>query len=137
MGRGRLAAATLAITLAAGGIAVASGAGTTEVSTIQDRHGDNRLEPAPGDDYLTRAELGPASPARTRTGEPLLTFGQLTDLHIVDEESPARVGSSTASGRRSPAPTARTRASRRRSPTTWCARWSTRSAPSRTARSSS
>ena len=52
-----------ALTLAAGGVAVASGAGTTEVRTIGDRDGDNRLEPGPGDDYIVRQDLGPASPA--------------------------------------------------------------------------
>jgi 3',5'-cyclic AMP phosphodiesterase CpdA len=91
VGRGRIAAASVALVLAAGGIAVASGAGTTAVRTIGDRDGDNRLEPGPGDEHLTRQDLGVASPGRARTRVPLLTFGQLTDLHIVDEESPARV----------------------------------------------
>ena len=65
---------------------------TTFEQTIQDRDGDNRLEPAPGDDYQVRPELGgPPSPDRERTRVPQLFFGQLTDLHVVDEESPLRV----------------------------------------------
>ena len=48
--------------LAATGIAFAAGASSTVNRTIADRDGDNRLESAPGDDYLQRDELG------TRTG---------------------------------------------------------------------
>src|SRR5919199_4011911 len=87
--RTRTVAVALALTLTGTGIAVASGASTTEVQTIQDRDGDNRLEPAPGDDYMVRDELG--EPAAGARGVPLLTFGQMTDFQLVDEESPARV----------------------------------------------
>jgi len=84
----RALAAAIVLVLAATGIAVAAGSSSTVNSTIADRDGDNRLEPAPGDDYLRRDELG----ARTAEGGfPLLTFGQLTDFQLVDEESPARV----------------------------------------------
>src|SRR5215218_1682720 len=84
----RALAAALLLMLAATGIAVAAGASSTVNRTIADRDGDNRLEPAPGDPYEQRDELG------TRTadpGEPLITFGQMTDFQLVDEESPARV----------------------------------------------
>ena len=87
--RTRTVAVALALALTGTGIAVASGASTTEVRTIQDRDGDNRLEPAPGDDYMVRDELG--EPAAGGRGVPLLTFGQMTDFQLVDEESPARV----------------------------------------------
>ena len=84
----RAVPAALVLLLAATGTAVAAGASSTVDRTIADRDGDNRLEPAPGDAYLRRSELG------TRIAEggfPLLTFGQLTDFQLVDEESPARV----------------------------------------------
>jgi len=85
----RALAAALLLVLAATGIAVASGSSSTVNRTIADRNGDNRLEPAPGDDYLQRDDLGTRTTARP--GEPLLTFGQLTDFQLVDEESPAQV----------------------------------------------
>ena len=85
----RALAAAILLMLAATGIAVASGASSTVNRTIADRDGDNRLEPAPGDDYLRRDELGTRT--AVRPGLPLLTFGQFTDTHLVDEESPARV----------------------------------------------
>jgi hypothetical protein len=64
---------------------------TTLTQTIQDQNRDNRLEPAPGDDYLVRQELGEAKPTRERTRVEKIFFGQFTDTHVVDEESPARV----------------------------------------------
>ena len=65
---------------------------TTFEQTIADADGDNRLEPGPGDDYEVREDLGgPPSPTRERTRVPWLFFGQLTDMHVVDEESPLRV----------------------------------------------
>ena len=65
---------------------------TTFEQTIADRDDDDRLEPGPRDDYQVRADLGaPPSPDRARTRVPQLFFGQLTDMHLVDEESPLRV----------------------------------------------
>ena len=65
---------------------------TTFEQTIADRDDDDRLEPGPRDDYQVRAELGaPPSPERARNRVPQLFFGQLTDMHLVDEESPLRV----------------------------------------------
>ena len=85
----RALAAAIVLVLAATGIAVAAGSSSTVDATIADRDGDNRLESAPGDDYLRRDELGTRT--GTRPGLGLLTFGQLTDFQLVDEESPARV----------------------------------------------
>jgi metallophosphoesterase (TIGR03767 family) len=64
---------------------------TTLSQTIVDRDGDNRLEPAAGESYLVRDDLGQALPGRERRRAELIFFGQMTDTHIVDEESPARV----------------------------------------------
>jgi len=92
--RGRIAVlvglvALLALTVAG---AAQGRARTTFEQTILDRDGDNRLEPGPRDDYEVRAELGgPPAPDRARTRVPQLFFGQMTDMHVVDEESPLRV----------------------------------------------
>jgi 3',5'-cyclic AMP phosphodiesterase CpdA len=65
---------------------------TTVERSILDRDGDNRLEPAPGEDHVVRAELGaPPSDDRARTRERLVFFGQMSDTHVIDEESPLRV----------------------------------------------
>ncbi len=64
---------------------------TTLSQTIEDRDGDNRLEPAPGEDYVVRDDLGQPGPDRERRRRELIFFAQLTDAHVVDEESPARV----------------------------------------------
>ncbi|MGI8336450.1 TIGR03767 family metallophosphoesterase [Actinomadura scrupuli] len=46
----------------------------------------------PGEPHLLRRDLGgTASPARTTGRRPVLVFGHLTDVHIVDSQSPARV----------------------------------------------
>jgi hypothetical protein len=52
-------------------------------ATLVDRDGDGFLEHGPGEPL--RARGGDARPGRT-----LATFGQLTDTHVRDEESPAR-----------------------------------------------
>jgi metallophosphoesterase (TIGR03767 family) len=55
--------------------------------TYVDRGGSGGLVGGPGERPLDRTELAPASrPTRT-----LATFAQLTDAHVTDEESPARV----------------------------------------------
>ena len=64
---------------------------TTVDQTIVDSDRDNRLEPGPGEDYVVRDDLGQALPTRTKTRSELFFFGQLTDTHVVDEESPLRV----------------------------------------------
>jgi hypothetical protein len=56
---------------------------STLQATLVDRNGDGFLEPGPGEPLIDRG--GDATPGRT-----LATFGQLTDTHVRDEESPAR-----------------------------------------------
>ncbi len=58
--------------------------GSTLEATLVDEDGDGFLEAGPGESLLNRG--GKAEPGRT-----LATFGQLTDTHVRDEESPARV----------------------------------------------
>ena len=83
---GALLAALTGIGMA--GVAEARPASTT-VQTIVDRDGDGRLEPGPGENHVLRQELGVKTPlARPRN---LAFFAQLTDTHVVDEESPLRV----------------------------------------------
>jgi len=61
--------------------------GSTLATTWRDPDGDGFLAPAPGEPLRDRVELGPAV-APTRT---LATLAVLTDVHVRDEESPARV----------------------------------------------
>jgi metallophosphoesterase (TIGR03767 family) len=63
----------------------------TTAGTIQDLDRDNRLDPAPGEKHLVREEIAPAQRGREHRGRSVLFFAQLTDSHVVDEESPARV----------------------------------------------
>lgn len=50
------------------------------------------LSPAPGEPYVVREEgLGIAAKGRERRRRSLVSFGQLTDFQLSDEESPARV----------------------------------------------
>jgi 3',5'-cyclic AMP phosphodiesterase CpdA len=82
------AALVLAALLAACGQSArpaAAPSGDTRASTLADRDGDGRLERAPGEPLVARG--GRAG----RTTAVLATFAQLTDAHVRDEESPARV----------------------------------------------
>jgi len=77
-------AAVLAIVLARGGSAAP---GETPRQTFRDRNGDGVLERAGGEPLVDRTELAP----RSRVVSRVALFAQLTDAHVVDEESPARL----------------------------------------------
>ncbi len=64
--------------------------GSTLEATVIDADGDARLERGPGEPLRPRRELLDAAPA-ARAATATSTFAQVTDLHIRDEESPARV----------------------------------------------
>ncbi len=72
---------------------------TTLQRTMLDCDGDDRLEPAPGEDYVAPGsgddedECAPREGTRPRLANPhsILHFVHLTDFQMVDEESPARV----------------------------------------------
>ena len=61
-----------------------AGGGSTLQSTLVDPDGDGFLEPGPGEPLTDRG-------TPSKLGDTLVTFGQLTDTHVRDEESPARV----------------------------------------------
>jgi 3',5'-cyclic AMP phosphodiesterase CpdA len=95
--RRRAAALVLAAGLAAAAvIAVSCGndrgvperaaGGSTLRATYVDRDGDGTLERGPGEPLRDRTGLAPA----TTPGRVLATLGIVTDVHVRDEESPAR-----------------------------------------------
>jgi 3',5'-cyclic AMP phosphodiesterase CpdA len=80
------AAGALALALAGcGGGLEAVNSGSTRGTTWEG--GGGELEVGPGAELIPRTELGPASPL----GKRLATVGHLTDAHVMDAESPARV----------------------------------------------
>ena len=85
----------IAACVAAGLAALAAGAApppaTTLGGTIVDRNRDGRLDPGPAEQRLVRTELGTPQAGRQSRRRLLLSFVQLTDFQLVDEESPARV----------------------------------------------
>jgi 3',5'-cyclic AMP phosphodiesterase CpdA len=86
-------AALLALVVAAawlagcGGGAAPAQPGSTLVATLADPDGDGALSRAAGEPLLDRRDVGGGGPP----GAVLATLAQLTDTHVRDEESPARV----------------------------------------------
>ncbi|HEV3002226.1 MAG TPA: hypothetical protein VGW75_15900 [Solirubrobacteraceae bacterium] len=62
--------------------------GSTLRATVVDPDGDGALERGPGEPLVDRTELAPRGRGATRE---VARLGQLTDTHVRDEESPARV----------------------------------------------
>src|SRR5436190_23983954 len=81
------AALVAAVALVAGCAGGGSPPGSSVSGTWVDRNGDGILERGPGQRLLDRTDLGP----RARPLRALATFGQLTDAHVMDAQSPARV----------------------------------------------
>jgi 3',5'-cyclic AMP phosphodiesterase CpdA len=85
----RLAAALVAALLVAGcgGDATPDLPGSTLEATVGDADGNGDLTRGPAEAMVDRTDLAPRG---TATRE-VVRFGQLTDTHVRDEESPARV----------------------------------------------
>jgi metallophosphoesterase (TIGR03767 family) len=70
-------------------------AGTTLANTLPlGSAGPDGYRPivvGPGEPYLRRLDLMPAPPAAAANRRPVLAFVHLTDIHVVDAQSPARV----------------------------------------------
>jgi 3',5'-cyclic AMP phosphodiesterase CpdA len=66
---------------------VPSADGSTLRSTWRDPDGSGTLRVGPGESLLARTELGPASPRR----RVLATLAHVSDAHVLDAQSPARV----------------------------------------------
>lgn len=85
---GGAAGGALALALAACGAAPPpSPSGSTLKGTWRDPAGTGELHPGAGAPLLERTELAPAAPL----GGVLATLAHLTDAHVLDAESPARV----------------------------------------------
>ena len=79
--------AALALAACGDGAAGRGAAPSTLEATLHDPDGDGALTRGPGEPLIDRTELSPAA----EPGEVLATIAQLTDTHVRDEESPARV----------------------------------------------
>jgi hypothetical protein len=81
----------LALVAAAGGCGIEDRAteppGSTLRATIADPDGDGRLSRGPGEPFVDRTELARRGAAPRQVAR----IGHLTDTHVRDEESPARV----------------------------------------------
>ena len=92
MGVWKTALLTLIAVFALSGLAFGAIGATTLDETIGDANGDNLLEALPGDERVVRTDLGVAAVGgREGRRQSRVFFGQLTDKHVIDEESPARV----------------------------------------------
>ena len=73
----------------------AAPAGTTLARTLllgtAGRGGYRPIVPGAGEPYLRRLDLAPGQPQPAGPRTPIVSFAQLTDIHIVDAQSPARV----------------------------------------------
>jgi 3',5'-cyclic AMP phosphodiesterase CpdA len=76
-----------ALALAGCGATQPPPSGSTLRSTWRDPAGDGQLQIGPGEPLLERLELGP----RARPAAELTTLAHLTDAHVLDASSPARV----------------------------------------------
>jgi hypothetical protein len=79
------------VAVPAGTALATAGHGTTVVRTIGDANDDNRLAYLAGDRHVTRTDLAAARSGRQDRRVARIFFGQQTDLHVIDEESPLRV----------------------------------------------
>jgi len=87
---GELAVGAIALTLAGCGaqqLGRRDPAGSTLRATFIDPSGDGELRLGPGEALVDRAELAP----RSAPGTVLATIAHLTDAHVMDAQSPARV----------------------------------------------
>ncbi|OEU90159.1 hypothetical protein DB35_02265 [Streptomyces abyssalis] len=91
-GKGRAAALAASELLSPSRPAPAKTAGTTLTRTVQpgppDGNGFRKLVEGKGEDHLLRTDI---TDVRAEKLEPLAAFGHLSDLHIVDDQSPSRV----------------------------------------------
>ena len=88
----RVAALVIAGAVAAATAGAQAPPRTTVARTIVDRNGDDRLEYAAGEPHVVREDLAAAGPrGRDARRTPLLFFAQMTDLELLDVESPAGV----------------------------------------------
>ena len=81
------AGALLSAACGSGGTSGAARSGSTLASTWSDPAGTGSLAPGPGEALIARTELGPARPAE----RVLATLAHVTDAHVLDPSSPARV----------------------------------------------